>query len=255
MTPIELPLALPALSDADSVLRVQVVSPAKSAVMKLGDTIGASSTRLQLDLAVGRELMGELIVGLNALLGIPGAVNQAIVHLPVYVEVGQAGAEVTALSEDGITLEGRTALTKLFIGEIPDEQFFSQTLIGADDVAPVNLVDLGYLLSVSVKGYAAGEAAPARLDFLPVNRQQVCTMQSAAGSDVHALLGTLAGNLELTITVLGVTIDASELLGPLQAPLIRTVFPTVGRLLNAAGSAFGVSTGNSDVILESVIYE
>ncbi|MEJ2500743.1 MAG: Ig-like domain-containing protein, partial [Campylobacterales bacterium] len=255
MTPIELPLALPALSDADSVLRVQVISPAKSAVMKLGDTIGASSTRLQLDLAVGRELMGEVIVGLNALLGIPGAVNQAIVHLPVYVEVGQAGAEVTALSEDGITLEGRTALTKLFIGEIPDEQFFSQTLIGADDVAPVNLVDLGYLLSVSVKGYAAGEAAPARLDFLPVNRQQVCTMQSAAGSDVHALLGTLAGNLELTITVLGVTIDASELLGPLQAPLIRTVFPTVGRLLNAAGRAFGVSTGNSDVILESVIYE
>jgi hypothetical protein len=255
MTPIELPLALPALSDADSVLRVQVISPAKSAVMKLGDTIGASSTRLQLDLSVGKELLGELIVLLNGLLGIPGAVDQEIGRLPLYVEAGQAEAEVTALSSDGITFEGRTALTKLFIGKISDEQFFSQTPIGADDVAPVNLVDLGYLLNVSVRGYAAGEGAPARLDFLPVNRQQVCTMHSALGSDVNTLIGTLAGNLELTITVLGVTIDASELLGPLQEPLIRTVFPTVGRLLNAAGGTLGVSTGNSDVIVESVIYE
>lgn len=255
MRPVELPLALPALSDAESTVRVQVMTPAKSAVMELGDTIGSSSTRLQLDLSLGRDLFGGLIASLNGLLGIPGTVEQAIVNVPLYVEVGQAGAEVTAISSDGITLEGKTAVAKLFIGQIPEEQFFSQTLLEAGDFEPVNLIDAGGLLTVSIKAYAVGEGRPVQLDYAPVNQRQVQTMKSAAGSDVNALLGTLVGDLELTVTLLGISVDVSDLLGELKGPLLQTVFPLVGELLNAQGGMLGISTGASDVILESVIYE
>ena len=251
--PIEIPLSLPLLTDASSGLKLQVVAPPAIAVMKEGDTIRSASTRLQLNLKVG-GILGDLLASLNGLLGGSGSVSSDIVNLPLYLELGSSEGNLTVLNNDEIAMNVRNGLAKLYIGTIPEDHFFSQQALKPDDFKAADLVNLLGLVKVSVKAYAAGVADAGGIKFLPVDMQQIQSIYAQTGSTTGALLNTLVGNLELKITLLGIPLDVSGLLGDLLNPLLSILLPLLTPLLDTVTGLLGASIGKADVTMMSLVY-
>ncbi|WP_345989264.1 Ig-like domain-containing protein [Sulfurimonas sp. HSL1-2] len=251
--PIEIPLYLPLLTDETSGLRLQVVAPPAIALMAEGDTIHSASTRLQLNLKVG-GILGDLLGALNTGLDGEGSVSSDLVNLPLYLELGSSIGSLTTLNNDEVAMSVQNGLATLVIGTIPDDQFFSQTPLSPEDVGAADLVNLLGLVKVSVKAYAAGVANSGAINFAPVDMMQMQSINAPTGSTTDALLNTLIGNLELTITLLGIPLDVSGLLGDLLNPLLSILLPLLTPLLDTVTGLLGASIGKADVTMMSLVY-
>ncbi|MHC3993712.1 Ig-like domain-containing protein [Thiomicrolovo sp. ZZH C-3] len=253
-TPIEIPLALPLLTDESSGLKLQVVSPPAIAMMAEGDTIHSASTRLQLNLKVG-GILGDLLGALNTELDGEGTVSADLVNLPLYLELGSSVGSLTALNNDEIAMSVQNGLATLVIGTIPDDQFFSNAPLSPEDVSAADLVNLLGLVKVSVKAYAAGVANSGAINFVPVDMQQMQSIYAPTGSTTDALLNTLISNLELKITLLDIIpLDVSALLGDLLNPLLSILLPLLSPLLDTVTGLLGASIGKADVTMMSLVY-
>jgi len=257
--PIEVPLAIPGLTAGNSGLRVQVVTAPTLTVMEEGDSVHSSATRIQLNLALGADLLGGLLSGINDLLSVlsPGnTVTADLLNLPLYVELGSAEANLTALSAQDVAMNVKGGLTRLYIGTIDDNLFFSQERLSPDDFGPVTLLNVLDLVTVTVKGYAVGDTNATELHYLPVSRVQTLSAYAPAGSDTGTLLVSLLHNLDLHVTLLGSdALDAvvQALLGDLVTPLIDGLVPATTPLLNSVSELLGTYAGRTDVTLYSLV--
>jgi len=251
--PIVIPLSIPLLTDENSSLKVQVISPPTIAVMVEGDTIKSTSTRLQLNLKVG-GILGDLLASLNTLLSSNGSISSNIVNLPLYLELGSSEAELTTLNNDEIALNVQNGLAKLFIGTIPEDLFFSQKSLSPDDFNATDIVNLLGLVTISVKAAVVGTADSGAISFLPVDTLQMQSVNAPTGATTSALLNSLINNLELKITLLGIPLDLGSLLGDLLSPLLSLLLPLLTPLLDAVTGLLGASIGKADVSLVSLIY-
>jgi uncharacterized membrane protein len=284
-TPVELPLSLPPL--LESTVRVQTVTPPAVAVLAEGETTHSSATRVHMDLGVGGEDISELtdlLSGMsgtitdsdlvNGLLDLTGGLlgvlglgdtlelgehldpSEQTVRLPLYLELGSSEAQVIQLDSGDITMDVTTGLARLYVGTIDENLFFTQEFLSADDFEPVEILNVLGLITVSAKGYAVGESDMQEMHFLPIPVEQTEKSINPAGTNVNALLVSLLGNLELTISVLGIELDASDLTAlneTLQGVVANALLPVAGTLLDTVSELLGVYVGSAEISVLGVV--
>ncbi|WP_345970683.1 Ig-like domain-containing protein [Sulfurimonas sp. HSL1-6] len=244
---IEIPLSIPGLTDGNSTLRAQLVSPPTIALMVPGDTIRASQARIQLKLT----LTGSALTDLLSLLGLG---TDAILNIPLYIVLGAAEGNLTTLSVDDVAMAVQNGLASIYLGTIPDDQFFSDQPLTADSFAPVDLINLLGLATVTAKAYAVGDSNNTTMHFLPINVPQMESAFAPLGDTTGSLLGTLTSNLELQVTLLGLPLlDVSALAGALSDLLVNTLAPALSPILNMLSGALGAYSGQADVTMLSLI--
>ncbi|WP_345989261.1 Ig-like domain-containing protein [Sulfurimonas sp. HSL1-2] len=244
---IEIPLSIPGLTDGSSMLRAQLVSPPAIALMVEGDTIRASQARIQLKLA----LTGSALTDLLSLLGLG---TGEILNLPLYIVLGAAEGNLTTLSVNDVAMAVQNGLASIYLGTIPDDQFFSDQPLTVDSFAPVDLINLLGLATVTAKAYAVGDANNTTMHFLPVNVPQMESAFAPLGDTTGSLLGTLTSNLEVQVTLLGIPLlDVSSLVGALSDLLVNTLAPALSPILNMLSDALGAYSGQADVTMLSLI--
>ncbi|MBD3800128.1 MAG: Ig-like domain-containing protein [Campylobacterales bacterium] len=250
---IELPLDLPGVTDGNSTLLAQVISPAAYAIMVEGDTIHAAQTRIMLNL----EVSGSLVSSLLTLLGGTG---DELVHIPLYIVLAEAVGNLTELSINNIEMAVQNGLASIYLGDIQPEIFFSNQPIDENSFGPVRLVDLNLLGSsiatVDAKAYAVGDQNSSVMKFLPVNVEQYDSAFAPLGDTVGSLLTRLTSNLQLDVTLLG-SIPLTPVLGPIVSALNdllgSTLAPALSPALNAVSGLLGTYTGRADVTMLGLI--
>lgn len=250
---IQLPLDLLGVTDGNSTLLAQVISPAAYAIMVEGDTIHAAQTRIMLNL----EVSGSLVSSLLTLLGGTG---DELVHIPLYIVLAEAEGNLTELSINNIEMAVQNGLASIYLGDIQPEIFFSNQPIDENSFGPVRLVDLNLLglsiATVDAKAYAVGDQNSSVMNFLPVNVEQYDSAFAPLGDTVGSLLTRLTSNLQLDVTLLGLIP-----LGPVLDPIVSalndllgsTLAPALSPALNAVSGLLGTYTGRADVTMLGLI--
>lgn len=248
-TPIEVPLTIPGLTDANSSLRLQLVTAPTISVLEEGDTVYSSSTRVQLNLGIGGDLFGQLF-------SLLGSDATSPVKLQLYLELGSAEANLTKLSNEEIVMNVRNGLAKLYIGAIPEDQFFQNGSLSVDDFEPVSLLTLPGIVSIRVKGYAVGGTDTTEVRFLPVNVSQMQSVLAPVGSDVGSLLTSLVENLDVDILLFEtIEVPVGDLLDALLSPLLNIVVPVLNPLLDSVSNLLGLYAGRADLTMQGLIRE
>ncbi|MHC3993710.1 Ig-like domain-containing protein [Thiomicrolovo sp. ZZH C-3] len=268
---IEVPLDLAGLLGADGTLRAQLVSPAAYAVMVEGDTIKASQSRIQLHLQVDggllTGLLGSLTDLLNTLLlGLVTIDVPTLVDIPLYIVLAEAEGTLETLSVDEIVMAVQNGLAKIYLGAIPDDIFFSDQVIGAEDFDAVSLLDLNLTvlgiptpIKVDVKAFANGSpSAFTPMNFMPINVAQTDSAFAPLGDTTDALVADLVANLELNVTVGALTLGTSDpllgtILGSVTDLLANTIVPALSPVLNSVSELLGTYTGRADVTMLGLI--
>lgn len=285
--PVEMQLALSPL--LESSIKAQTIAPPAVTILAEGESAHSSATRAYMNLSVGgadisaltdvlsgitgtvtnSTLVNSLLNLTGGLLGILG-INDPLdlgdhldpaeqsVTFPLYLELGSAEAQVTQLTVDTVDMNVTTGLARLYIGQIDENLFFTQESLDASDFEPVEVLNVLGLISVTAKGYAVAESNTQAMHFLPVNELQTQTSFNPAGTNVDTLLASLLANLDLQVTLLGITIDSSDISAvksALQGVFDDTLMPIAGNLLNIASDLLGVYVGSAEVSLVNVIEE
>jgi hypothetical protein len=286
-TPVEIPLSMPPL--LESSVKVQTVTPPAVAVLEVGGSVHSSATRAHMDLNVGGEDISELtgvLSGITAtitdsslvndLLGLTGGLLNLLglgdaldlgehldpaaqtLKLPIYMELGSSEAEVAALDAENITMNVTTGLTRLYLGTIDENIFFSQEALSADDFEPAEVLNVLGLISVTAKGYAVAESDMQEMHFLPIAETQTQRSLNPAGTNVDSLLATLLANLELTVNVAGIeigTADATAVQDAILGLFSGMMSPIAGSLLDTMSELLGAYVGSAEISVLGVVAE
>lgn len=280
--PIELPLNLPVL---EATAKIQLISPPKIVdTVEEGTVIYSAATRIFLDIKVSLADLGDLTAALgdingavtnstllNGLLdtlsGLLGGLGigdiitldslltgDEIVHLPLYIELGAAKAEVASISPASVIFNATTGLTKTFIGTYTEDFFTAETL-DETKVMYADILDLSGIVQVAAKAYAYGSSGvETALTFNTADLPQVQSVQAPLGSDINTLLLTLIENIDFNIAVAGMSLDGINQ-GLLETNLGSTMLsqmlqPMVPMILDPLSELLGVYAGRADLTLE-----
>lgn len=220
-------------------LKVNIVEPPAIKVMQEGGTIHSAGARVYLD----AEVLG--------LLG--GLFGSGLLHVPLYLEVGAGDALLTEITEDDITLDVSTALAKLYLGDIDESVFFSDSTLGPGDFDAATIVNVLGLIKVLAKadGEAEGGEEPVTLQV-----GETASVTGALGDAVGSLLASTLGNLELTPVLLGLPLPLGNLLSNVTGILASDILsPLLSLLLNPVTGLTGIQPGKTDVTFMDYAYE
>lgn len=259
---IEVPLAVSGLTDGNSTLRAQLLSPAGFAILAAGDgAVRSSQTRIQLRLGVLGTAASGLFDLLNTILSTLTLglvdIGSPAVNVSLYVVLAESTGSLDELSVADIQMAVQNGLATVYLGTIPDDVFFSRQSIDASSFDPLTLVDVEVagvtLARIDVKAYAQGDSNSTTLHFLPTNTQQTQSAFAPLGDTLDSLVATLVGNLELEVTLVGLTVgtgDANlgQILGGVTT-LLSSVVTGISPLLNTLSDTLGLYTGRTDVTM------
>lgn len=183
-----------------------------------------------------------------------GAVSA--VNLPVYVEVGTATATLNKtscgypdISTSAVTLGVTPGLVDAWIANVSAADVKNVTT--APNPGPATLVDLG-LVNVTGRAHAQiGNTTPTSVAFTysDITSQAKKTVNST--NFTSSLVGSLLGNLNLTVNVLGLGVPIPGL-GALVAGILNAATGAVDQLLVAVLSSLGVGVGQADVWVSGI---
>lgn len=241
-------VTLPGLLDVD--LRVQIIEPPVIKIMQEGSTIHSAAARVYLDASVGSALGGLLT-------------KTALLHVPLYLELGSGDAELTGISTSGVELKTTSSLAKLYIGDIGNNYFFSDSTIDAGDfdkatILDVNLLGLIQLLQADAKSYVDASGGGSTVTVPEESFGETFNVYNQLGGGVGGLVNSLLGegNLQLDITLLGLGLNLGEvtnnLLGQLSSAILS---PLLTALLDPLSMLTGISPGRADVTVYDYAYE
>jgi uncharacterized membrane protein len=216
-------------------LKVKIIEAPVIKIMKEGDTIhSAGGARIYLNAQQHSLLSGN-----------------PIIHLPLYLELGAGDATLTGLTADGVEMQISSSLSKLFVGSINENFFFTDETLTPADFGQVKILDVSLLfiglVQVHARGYADAQGATRTHTFTAPFPESV-SVYGEAGTAV----GNLMSSLDLTLT--------QTILGILPLPTVETdvlgiISPLLEALLNPVGSLTGVHLGRTDVTVYDYAYE
>lgn len=209
---------------------------------EVGSVVRTAQTRLALEVSTP---------GLAKLSGVS-------VNLPLYVELAYGQARINSIhcsmpgSRQGtVELEVQPGVGEIFVGHVDFAQLanFSKK----PPVTRAQLVKVPLLLEASAYAHIAiTNNKTTRLTFGP-NDIQKGTIKTASTKDILATtLGTLLGDLDLKINLLGLTIGTPEFLLKTLKEIVVALVTPVDELLSALTGLLGVQLGAADVSVTSV---
>lgn len=236
-------LDLPGLTQTSLVLQMGE-RPASSpwlAVSKVGAvTVRTAQTRLLLDMTLTTPVL-----------------NLGQIHLPLYVELGSASAQLASVS----CRSGRAAATasldvtpsagQLAIGTVDTANLanFNQALtIQPARIATVPLINV---TGRSVINLSAPQTQ--RVQFNAAQIQNGTVQTVTGGVSTQALLSSLIGNTNINVTLLGLGLGlTNSLIGSTVLSALSLVTAPVDQLLNGVLALAGVRIGQADSWINGV---
>ncbi len=252
---VNLATGIPGLTNLS--LAIAIGEPPQSspwmAVGEPGATVRTAQTRIKLSA--------------NVTVGVPnlgGGIELASVKLPLHVEVAHAQATLADISCPTGRPDSRTVTVSVTPGiasawlaeskasgfaDFSRPQTFTETAIAQ---VKVSLLLLGLKL-LGVNGYAfttIGNATPTTLVFNDAEIAAGTVKSTPTSNFTQSLIGSLTGNLSISIDLLGLPINLSTLLGAVKPAIVATlngVAKPVDDLLYNVLGALGVKLGEADV--------
>jgi uncharacterized membrane protein len=220
-------------------LKVNIVEPPVIKIMQEGSTIHSAGARVYLNAEVLSLLEGLLKV-------------------PLYLELGSGDAQLTGISEDGVELQTGSSLAKLYLGEIGEESFFSDTTLGANDLEKATVLNLLELVKADARAYTDAAGSSGTMTVPPESFGETFNEHNELGGAVGGLVGSLLGqgNLELDVKLLGLNLGLGDITNDLLGQLSSSVLsPLLGALLDPVSMLTGVFPGRTDVTVYDYAYE
>ena len=223
---------------------------------------------LRLDLALGEPPQGggwfaigpvdttlrtaQLRLRLRAqLLGGPVLLG-AGVNLPLWLDLAQSEARVATAScptpaapQGSAIIEVRPGVARLALGELSDHALYD---FGAQPVlAPAQLVDV-LLLKISGSSHIEiAQTAPVALAFSSADIAAGTLKTASTTTPIASLAGSLLGELDLTVSVLGLGLSSPALVAQALRDLVSPLAPTLDLTIAATLSTLGLGIGEADI--------
>lgn len=234
-------LNLPPLAKLD--LRLSMIEPPSIAVGPPGQNadgqwrtqVHTAQWRLKLDLTLLEKLDG------------------AVVHLPLYLEVASANAQLADIAcasplEDSVaTVNAQSGIVTAYVGNVNPDAMTNKS--SAATVTPAKIVDLKLLflplLGIVASGQIEVPSSSQTLAFQgPFGSENT---QRISGLSTSGLFSSLGSSVTLTPSILGIELSLlNRLLSGLSA-LLTPVFALLDSLLNPVLDMLGIDLGFADI--------
>lgn len=222
------------LSDLD--VKVKIAEPPVIKIMKEGDTIHSAGARIYLH-AQALSLLG----------------GSPLIDLPLYLELGSGDGMLVGISEGGVDMQISSSLSKLFIGSITENAFFTDSTVTQGDFGQTTIINVPLLYSVRAQGYADAQGAEQSHTFTSSLFPESVSVYGDAGSAVGNLLGSL--DLDLHPTLLGILPLPAGFITTVTEDILGIISPLLEALLNPVSGLTGVHLGRTDVTVYDYAYE
>ncbi len=181
-----------------------------------------------------------------------GSGAASAINLPLYVEVASGTATLDALqcgypdiSSSSVTLGVTPGLVDAWIGGVSTADLTNFTT--APNPPPATLVNVLGLVKVTGLAHARiGNTTPTSVNFSYADIQAQTRKTVNSTSFVSSLLGSLLGNLDLKVSILGLGLDLGPLI-QLIGNILAAVTAPLDQLLASVLQTLGVSLGQADV--------
>ncbi|WP_315835169.1 TadG family pilus assembly protein [Bradyrhizobium prioriisuperbiae] len=181
-----------------------------------------------------------------------GSGAASVVNLPLYVEVASATATLDALQcgypdigTSSVTLGVKPGVVDAWIGGVSTAELTNFSVQPNPPAA--TLVNVLGLVKVTGRAHALiGNTTPTSVNFSYADIQAQTRKTVNSTSFVSSLLGSLLGNLDLRVSILGLGLDLGPLL-QLVGNILAAVTAPVDQLLASVLQTLGVSLGQADV--------
>ncbi len=185
-----------------------------------------------------------------------GSGSVSAVNLPIYVEVAPGTAVLDSVScafpdtaRSSATLAVTPGIVDAWIGTISSS---AMTNFKTKPVATTaTLVDLGLVKVTGLAHAGMGNTTPVRTTFSPADIQALTKKTVTTTNFTQSLVGSLLGDLELTVVVGPLGVPLGGLTG-LVAGILAGATPALDQLLNAVLGLLGVGLGQADVWVSGV---
>ena len=202
-------------------------------VNQVGTSVHTSQIRLFLDVALA------------------GTVSGALVHLPLYLEVGYGTATLGGLSCNALNSSATSATLNVTPGLVNG---WIGTVTAADMVnytkepipGPATLLNVVGLATVTGAANAMiGNLAPTPVTYSAADIAAATIKTSTTKDYVSALLASLLGNLQMQVQALGLGLNVPGLTNSVSAVLTPAAAP-VDQLINTVLETTGLGLGQAD---------
>lgn len=235
------------LLDVD--LKVNIVEPPVIKIMQEGSTIHSAGARVYLNAKAATSLNGLLT-------------NSSLLHVPLYLELGSGDAELTGISDEGVELKTGSSLAKLYLGDVDEDLYFSDSTLDSGDFDKATILDLSLLglevLRADAKAYTDAAGAAETMSVPPEAFGAMFKENNELGDAVGGLVSSLLdqNNLELDLRLLGLDLGREEVVNNLVGTLSYSILsPLLTSLLNPVSMMTGVFPGRTDVTVYDYAYE
>ena len=223
---------------------------------------------LGLDLSIGEPMQGsgwfaigpagtivrtaQLRLRLRAqLLGGPVLLGAGVV-LPLWLDMAHAEARVVSATcpspsapYGSATVAVLPGVAELGVGDWTDPAFYD---FGATPPqAPARLVDALLLRITGTAHVEISQTTPVMLDFSSTEIAGGVLKTAETETLVSSLIGTLLGDLDLTVNVLGIGLNSPAVIAQALRDLIAPLAPTLDLAIAGTLGALGLGVGEADV--------
>lgn len=150
-----------------------------------------------------------------------------------------------AAPQGSATIAVLPGLAELGIGDWTDPAFYD---FGASPPQlPVKMVDALLLRITGTAHVEIAQTTPVLLDFSSADIAAGTLKTAQTGTLVSSLVGTLLGDLDLTVNVLGIGLSSPAVLAQALRDLLAPLAPTLDLTLAGTLGALGLGVGEADV--------
>ncbi|QUS41836.1 hypothetical protein RPMA_25570 [Tardiphaga alba] len=180
----------------------------------------------------------------------------SVVNLPVYVEIGSGTATLNKvkcgypnINTSTVTLGVTPGIVDAWIGNVSVADVKNVTT--KPNPGPATLVDLG-LITVTGKAHAGmGNTTPVNVDFSYADIMAQTKKTVNTTNFLSSLTGSLLGDLNLSVNVIGLGIPIPGL-GALVGGILSAATGSIDQLLAATLATLGVGIGQADVWVSGI---
>jgi len=172
------------------------------------------------------------------------------ITVPILVEAASGEAKLTALecpesaAAQAATLAVRPSIGRVVVGEIDTTKLnnFKQNLT----ITPAKIADLLLVKATAQADVHVGGATWKNARFTRADIEAGTTKTVATDDIAQATIGSLLGNLQLNVSLLGIGLNLGAITSALSGTLTAIAAPLDG-VLNALTGLLGVKLGEADV--------
>jgi uncharacterized membrane protein len=176
----------------------------------------------------------------------------ASVDLPLWLDMAHAEAQVVsatcpspAAPHGSATIAVLPGVAELGVGDWTDPAFHDFGAIPPQ--SPVKLVDALLLRISGTAHIEIAQTTPVMLEFSSTEIGAGTLKTARTETLVSSLVGTLLGDLDLTVNVLGIGLSSPAIIAQALRDLLAPLAPTLDLALAGALGALGLGVGEADV--------